>query len=197
MKYVTLIQQTLFVHFIALFRLTYTYKIHSLVGPNLRMKSDLYVNVHFKDVMLGDAIRVIHSPERWATGVGIMAGLPTFTPSDVEGPLIYGDECMVRFGAFGSTLRLIGKMQLKSKVTITSPESDIPHTIIDTTIIPDKNHTRHLTLCIHIRSEYPIPYMSQDLKVALQYGLFRCIDPDINEIEKLVLYRQLLKATES
>ena len=157
------------------------------------MKSELYVSVKFNDVMLGDAIRMIHSPERWGIGAGLMAGLSTFVPRDIEGPLIYGDECMVHFNAFGSNIRLIGKLQLKSKVTIASPDCDIPHTTIDTIITPDHESTRALQLSMHVRSDYPIPHTAQDLRDALQLGLFSCVEPIAEEHEILRLYRQLLK----
>ena len=46
-----------------------------------------------------EGISLLHGPERWANGVGLLVGLPPFHIRKVSTPLVVGGECLVQFEA--------------------------------------------------------------------------------------------------
>ena len=46
-----------------------------------------------------EGISLLHGPERWANGVGLLVGLPPFHIRKVSAPLVVEGECLVQFEA--------------------------------------------------------------------------------------------------
>ena len=49
------------------------------------------------DVRVSDGVALLHEPERWADGAGLLLGIPRFRIRKVSEPLVSDQECMVRF----------------------------------------------------------------------------------------------------
>ena len=157
----------------------------AFVAPRMNFQ----VSVNFPGTTLGDAVRLIHSPERWGDGRGSLFGIPSFIPRDVEGPAICGLERMVTFSALGHRVRLIGNRQQGSKVQITAPDCEVPHTTVFATVIPVQEG---VMMELNVVCDYPVDatYVAQMMRL----GLFAFPDDVESEHYKLVLYRQGLRS---
>jgi hypothetical protein len=72
------------------------------------MRSSTYVWVPFRNRAYSDGTRLLHTPEQWAAGAGLLGGVPMFSLYDVEPPLVCGSERTVCFRALGQRVRLAG-----------------------------------------------------------------------------------------
>ena len=72
------------------------------------MQSCTYVSVPFRNRPYTDGTRLLHTPEQWAAGAGLLGGAPMFSLYDVEPPLVCGAERTVCFRALGQRVRLTG-----------------------------------------------------------------------------------------
>lgn len=137
--------------------------------------------------------QLLHSPDVWANGAGLMAGIPSFEISEVQGPIRLNKECMVRFNVLGHPVRLIGEYTDKAIITITAPDEDQPHTTIRAWVHPIGTTGSHLVLNI----ETPYEIDKENLKIALQTALFSCVGDNPYPHPVLREYRALLKQREA
>jgi hypothetical protein len=149
------------------------------------------IAIKFPDVLVKDGCRLIHSPEKWASGAGIMLGVSQFHLRDVRGPLCYGKECVIQFDAMGQRFRLIGKHMYTSKLTVadTDTQTDLPHTTVMAHVLPLATGFR-LVLDVEGDGEE----LLQDYQSALEAGLWPCVSGDwpVVELHPLRLYRDKL-----
>ena len=132
---------------------------------------------------------ILHHPEAWAAGAGLMAGVPMFQLRDVQGPLTLNKESMVRFDVLGQSVRLMGKYVDKAKITITDQDEEIPHTTIDVSVNAFNNQGCFVVADI-ISEHYE--FDPEMLKNSLQLGLMCCVDQTAAENPVLEMYRQKL-----
>ena len=130
------------------------------------------VGFEFYHVPPSKGMRLLHSPEQWGTGVGLMAGIPSFQVVGVKGPLTLNKESMVQFDVLGQRLRLIGKQPDMATITIGSPDSEIPHTTLVAAIRPIS--ASGFVLVLNIESSYSFDTFG--LKAAVEGGLWSCVD---------------------
>lgn len=103
-----------------------------------------------------------------------MAGVPPFEIRDVQGPFSLYSEHMVRFEVLGHPVRLIGNSMDRATIAISSPDMEEPHTIIRAFVNP--LGTTGALMTFNIESDFEID--TNNLKQALQTGLFSCIEAD-------------------
>ena len=72
------------------------------------MQSPTYVSVPFRNIPYSYGTRLLHTPEQWGAGAGLLVGAPMFSLYDVEPPLVFGSERTVCFRALGQRVRLTG-----------------------------------------------------------------------------------------
>ena len=121
---------------------------------------------------MSQCTHLLHSPEAWANGAGLMAGVQSFELRDVKGPLSLSGEHMVWFDIMGHPVRLIGKSRDKATITIGCTGIETPHTIIRAFVSP--MGTAGAIMTLNIESDFEID--TENLKKALMTGLFSCID---------------------
>jgi hypothetical protein len=143
------------------------------------------IGINFPHVQPNDAFRLIHSPEKWAAGAGLMLGVGRFALRDVRGPTCYGKECMVHFDAMGKHFCLIAKEKDKCTLMVTD---DVSTTIV-AKVIPLKKGCRLVLTIEGHTDEHLHCYYS-----ALKAGLWPCVMTDnlTDELDGLKLYRQKL-----
>ena len=149
------------------------------------------VVIPFKGVRLEDAVSLIHSPERWASGAGLMSGIDPFLYYGVSGPFVCGPERMLTFRALGHCVRLMGYRRRQATVTITAPNGEVPHTRVSATVWGTGG--TGVTLALRIESQLDIDAVL--LASAIRVGLFGCADIDFPENEAMRSYRSGLVET--
>lgn len=71
---------------------------------------------------------IIHTPELWATGAGIMFGVPPFKVENVTGPFSSHSESMVAFHVGTHKVSLSGKAPDQATLTIFHSDGEKHHT---------------------------------------------------------------------
>lgn len=133
---------------------------------------------------------IIHAPELWATGAGIMLGVPPFKIEHVTGPFSLQKECMVAFNVGAQKVCLLGKAPDRATLTIFNPDSDLAHTEVVCNIHAICNNGSNMVL--DIKTKYEIE--PSQYRMALQAGIQSL--PDISKIYQhpvLKKYRDNLK----
>ena len=87
--------------------------------------STAYVSIPFRGVNVGDAVRLIHSPEQWAAGACLFGGLQTFIIYAVTPPEVYGNEHTVSFRAMGHLVRLFATHKRACHITVTAGGAEV------------------------------------------------------------------------
>lgn len=147
------------------------------------------ISLQFPYTPVKTMTKIIHQPEAWATGAGLMAGVPMFHLRDVQGPLTLNRESMVRFDVLGQSVRLMGKYVDKATITITDPDDEIPHTTINVKVNPlNKNGS-------FVVAEIDTRYCNYDIdlfKYSLELAMMSCVDNTVMEHPVLETYRNNL-----
>ena len=144
--------------------------------------------LNFPKAKVFDGCRLIHSPEQWASGAGLMAGISAFDLRDVRGPTCYGKECMVQFDAVGQRFRLIGKQKSTCTLQVLSTDADMPHTTVVARVVPLLTGFR---LVLYIEGEDDD--LLEEYRSALEIGLWPCVHArPVTQDPALVLYREKL-----
>lgn len=134
------------------------------------------IGMNFPHLDVCDGCRLIHSPEQWASGAGLMLGVSTFDLRGIKGPVCCGKECMVQFDGVGRRFRLVGRDKHECKVTITDTDCDTPHTTVVAKVIPLSTGFR---LVLNIQDQGD-EFLEQYL-LALETALWACIHPTPNQ----------------
>lgn len=153
------------------------------------------ISLNFPTAKVSEGCRLIHSPEQWASGAGLIVGVTPFAIRGVSGPTCYGKECMVNFEGLGQRFRLIGKRRNMCTVTIANKDSDIPHTTIVAKVIPLLLKGFRLVLYMEGEDDE----LLEELKPALEIGLWPCVETLQHQLgstlvdkPEFVLYRRKL-----
>ena len=133
---------------------------------------------------------IIQSPELWATGGGVMVGIPSFKIDSVTGPFSIHKETMVSFNVRNHKIRLVGKSVDRSTLTIANGDEDLAHT----TIIAKANAVGKSGSNLVLNIDTLFPLEQTLLKMALETGIKSL--PDISVMDQhptLKKYRENLE----
>ena len=128
------------------------------------------IGLNFPNVPVKDGYSLIHSPEKWAAGAGVVCGLGRFDLRDVRGPVCCGKQCMVQFDALGRRFLLLGEDPSVSRVTISIDDNE-PHTTIQASIL---NLPQGIRLMLYVDGEGE--HLLEECRRALQVGLWSSVE---------------------
>ena len=154
------------------------------------------IGVTFKDVPVRLGVSLLHSPEKWASGAGLMAGISPFRIEDVKGPFILGKECMVELttqGLIHQRLRLIARQPDAVTVTLSNPWEDKSHTTVYARVTPLSTTECGFVLVLDIHGNWDVN--TTLLKQSLQTGLWGCVNNTVSPLPPLLRYREHLGYT--
>ena len=154
-------------------------------------------------------VAMMHSPEKWLSGGGLLAGVPALEIRDICGPLTVNNECSVDFGTvessydtdrFGPRLRLTATKADALTVTVTDAWDEQVKGTVMARVVPlsPKPSSAHgewlgFMLVLDITSEWVVD--TDQLRKCLEVGLWGCSDEDAPEREQLRVYREHLGVT--
>ena len=128
------------------------------------------IGINFPSVSPSEGCRLIHSPEMWASGAGLMLAVSPFKLKDIRGPFCYGRQCMVQFDALNRSFTLIGKHTHESQLKIALVNNE-PHTTIKAKVVPLEQGFR-LVLYVDGQGEELLEQFESTIKT----GLWACVE---------------------
>ena len=148
-------------------------------------------------------IDLLHSPEKWASRAGLLAGIGPFRVLDVRGAFTFGEECMVDGGTrgvtadyplFGPRLRLTAREPESVTVTVTDAWDDHVCGVVHAHVNPLTGGDAGLMLVLDMEGDWDGEWDLDpvQLRETLRVGLWGCVDDQVPAHEALRLYREHL-----
>lgn len=158
------------------------------------------VTLLYPRVPVAEGCCLLHTPERWASGAGLLASVPCFDITRVDKPLyLENKECVVRFQAQARGLhpaqwvQCFGRTPQSVRVSVGHLGSAEAHTHLHARVLP-LGHLPEVgfALVLQMCTELPIDGWSlRECEDALHTGLWPCFyGPTRFTHSKLALYRK-------
>ena len=151
------------------------------------------IGLTFNHVPASRGVSLLHSPEKWAAGAGLMAGIPPFRIWGVKGPFVVGKECMVELNTQGlmqQRLRLVAREPEAVTVTLGHRLEDKAHTTVHARVTPLSPDGGGFMLVLDVDGDWEVD--TGLLKESLQAALWGCVDETGPGLAPLRRYREHL-----
>ena len=162
-------------------------------------------SVPLPDVPVSDGVSLLHEPERWAGGAGLLIGVPPFKIRKVSMPLVSEKECMVNFETEISTkggeaydvksVRCVARGPHECRLRIADAYKCTEPSLVSIRIIPVGSHSQSvgMTVMAEITTDEVI---TEDTFEGIRRNLALCLatcNSPVKHDKGLDLYRQHIK----
>ena len=159
------------------------------------------VTLLFPRLPVAEASALLHTPERWASGAGLLLSVPSFEISNAQQPLCLEEaQCVVRFHAHSSAttqwVQCYGRGPHRGRVSVGNLGCAEPHTLLAARVEPLQHVSKvGFALVLELRtklqsSDWSLGECSEGLHVGLWptcYGHTAVLRPELALYRKWVL----------
>ena len=161
------------------------------------------LSVPVPGVPVSAGVALLHEPERWAGGAGLLIGVPPFRIRKVSAPLVSDEECMVHFEAEipcnngqrydVKSVRCVARGPMECRLRIEDPYKFCDPTHVDVRVVPFSTKAVGLLVVADITTDVVIPEEAFDgIRRNLALCLRTCNAPVARD-GGLDLYRQHIR----
>ena len=159
-------------------------------------------SVPLHGVPVSDVVSLLHEPERWAGGAGLLIGVPPFKIRKVSTPLVSEKECMVGFevelpskraGSYDvRSVRCVARGPHECRLRIVDPYKYCEPSHVNVKIIPFQPKCVGMWVTADITTDEVI---SDDIFDGIRHNLALCLttcNSPVKHDQGLELYRQYI-----
>ena len=160
-------------------------------------------SVPLPDIPVSDGVSLLHEPERWAGGAGLLIGVPSFKIRKVSMPLVSEKECMVNFETEIPTkdgeaydvksVRCVARGPRECRLRIVDAYRYTEPSLVSVRIIPLGSQKVGMTVMAEITTDEVI---TEDTFEGIRRNLALCLatcNSPVKHDKGLDLYRQHIK----
>ena len=158
----------------------------------------VFVSVPFPQVEISKALALLHGPEKWASGAGLMAAVPTFSIQQVMTPLrLHRDKVLVQFRTNSRHVIVEAGCPYSVVVSVSKMDEDQKEAVIHARIMRySEQRDRGFALSLKVETTANAAEWAEALRHSLRAALFSTTTSEILH-KKLALYRCMVQKKHS